>query len=595
VDERNVTLARDAANEPPYLIQVFQDIDERKRTEAQLERLRRARDLLARCNRALMHASVESHLLNEVCRIAVDAGGFKQAWIGLATGESKRGVQVAAHAGYERDRPPMSSAAMWAADGRYRGKMAEVVRTGALRIERDVLGEERDNFQRDHARRLGWGSSAAFALAADGFVLGAIEFNAREVDAFDGDEIALLSELAADLSFGIGALRTRRARAEAEAQIHAQERRYQETFDKAPVGIMHTAFEDNQILRANRRLAEMLGYTEAELLQLKSTDLVHFSMRGNDGPRYRQRLVEGDSETHASERLYLHKQGWTIWVNRTVSLVKDAAGKPDYYIRIIEDISERILSARRRAMEHAVAKTLAEATSVEEAMPALIRTMCETSDWCYGAHWCWSNAESKLVRSAHWSDCEMRFADAEEERRWIRLYLRNRSGLVGGAWHEGRPQWIQDIQGNTAFQRRFTALRFGFHSALSFPIIAGVETIGSMEFFAREVRKPDEVLLQTVGSIGRQIGQFIQRKQAEQALRASEERYRDIFESSPLPMWVRDDQTRAIITVNQAAIDHYGYSREEFLGMNVRDLWDPSEQATYEEDGRSAPGIQSCT
>jgi hypothetical protein len=44
-----------------------------------------------------------------------------------------------------------------------------------------------------------------------------------------------------------------------------------------------------------------------------------------------------------------------------------------------------------------------------------------------------------------------------------------------------------------------------------------------------------------------------------------------------------------------AAIDHYGYSREEFLGMNVRDLWDPSEQATYEEDGRSATGMQSCT
>src|SRR5690606_22559365 len=89
----------------------------------------------------------------------------------------------------------------------------------------------------------------------------------------------------------------------------------------------------------------------------------------------------------------------------------------------------------------------------------------------------------------------------------------------------------------------------------------------------------------TVGSIGRQIGQFIQRKQAEQALRESEERYRDIFEASPLPMLVRDDATQAIVTVNQAALERYGYGREELLGMTVRDLCD---EATRESGQRDA-------
>jgi diguanylate cyclase (GGDEF)-like protein/PAS domain S-box-containing protein len=88
-----------------------------------------------------------------------------------------------------------------------------------------------------------------------------------------------------------------------------------------------------------------------------------------------------------------------------------------------------------------------------------------------------------------------------------------------------------------------------------------------------------------VRSIGRQVGQFMQRKEAENALRTSEERYRDIFEASPLPMWVRDDRSRAILTVNQAAVDHYGYSRDEFLRMGVRDLWDPAERS-YNEQAR---------
>ena len=68
---RTVTLARDAANDAPYLIQVIEDITERKRTQDQLERLRRTREVLANCNRALVHAVDEAAMLAEVCRIAV--------------------------------------------------------------------------------------------------------------------------------------------------------------------------------------------------------------------------------------------------------------------------------------------------------------------------------------------------------------------------------------------------------------------------------------------------------------------------------------------------------------------------------------------
>ena len=116
---------------------------------------------------------------------------------------------------------------------------------------------------------------------------------------------------------------------------------YRATFDNAPVGIMHTAVENYGILRANHKLCEMLGYTHDELLRMTSTELVHPDYRFTDQSKYRTQLMKDAVPAFSSERKFLRKDGSAIWVNRTVSLVHDAAGQPLYFIRIIEDITER--------------------------------------------------------------------------------------------------------------------------------------------------------------------------------------------------------------------------------------------------------------
>jgi PAS domain S-box-containing protein len=196
---RTVTIARDAANEQPFLIQVVHDISERKRAEQQLERLRRARDVTSACRRVLAHVSDEAGLLSEVCRIAVDLGGYQQAWIGLAGGDEKCPITLAAHAGYRAGMPlPMTSPAVFTADGRYKGKMVRVLARGEPAIERDIVAEAPDEQMRERAVRHGWRSSLTVPLLSDGRALGGFEFNARETDAFDNDEITLLSELACE-------------------------------------------------------------------------------------------------------------------------------------------------------------------------------------------------------------------------------------------------------------------------------------------------------------------------------------------------------------------------------------------------------------
>ncbi|MBI5819414.1 MAG: PAS domain S-box protein, partial [Verrucomicrobia bacterium] len=119
------------------------------------------------------------------------------------------------------------------------------------------------------------------------------------------------------------------------------EERYRATFENAPVGIMHTAIDGYRILRANRKLCEMLGYTREELLGMTSTDVVHPDYRFSDRVSYRQPILDGARQAFASERKFVRKDGSSFWVNRTVSVVRNAAGEPLYFIRIVEDIDER--------------------------------------------------------------------------------------------------------------------------------------------------------------------------------------------------------------------------------------------------------------
>ena len=133
--------------------------------------------------------------------------------------------------------------------------------------------------------------------------------------------------------------------------------RYRATFENAPIGIMHTDLDNDRILHVNRRLCDLLGYSQEELLKLTTTDILHPDHEGTDRGKYRQQMLRGEISTFSSERQFVRKDGTPIWVNRTVSLVNDAAGKPQYFIRIMEDITRRKQSAQAQAQLAEIVET----------------------------------------------------------------------------------------------------------------------------------------------------------------------------------------------------------------------------------------------
>src|SRR5262249_34913274 len=95
-------------------------------------------------------------------------------------------------------------------------------------------------------------------------------------------------------------------------------------------------------------------------------------------------------------------------------------------------------------------------------------------------------------------------------------------GLPGRVWSSGEPRYLPDVVQDSNFPRAPIAAREGLHAAFAFPILLANEVVGVMDFFSHEIRQPDRDLLDMMSTIGSQIGQFIERKRAEEELRRSE-------------------------------------------------------------------------
>ncbi len=296
------------------------------------------------------------------------------------------------------------------------------------------------------------------------------------------------------------------------------EQRYQAIFDNAAVGI--TRVDLDGILRhANQKFFDMLGYSRDELIGTSIKDITHPDDYGQ-GAQFRSQISANILKTASTEKRFIHKSGDVIWVRRTISVALGKDGQPEYLVSVVEDITDRKMTEQRQSMEHAVTRVLAEAETLNEAIPRIIQTICETLDWQCGSRWEWVAETQMLYCRECWS------IDVPEIRDFIFSSLgrtthtkKPGSGLVRAAFSSGQPVWITDIALERGFVRAPMVAKAGLHGAIAFPLMLGNEILGVMEFFHREVRPPDDAMLRIARSIGSQIGQYMVRQKAEDAVK----------------------------------------------------------------------------
>ena len=208
------------------------------KSTTELQRSNRALQTLSACGNALIHAENEYELLNEVCGIMTGIGGYRLAWIGYAQNDTGKSVLPMAQAGFE-DGYLNSIQLSWSeGNERGRGPTGISIRTGAPSIVRDVLNDTRYKPWRKEAHKRGFASTIGLPLRHEENTFGCLSIYASERNAFDKEEVRLLTELSEDLAYGIISLRAHAEREWAEQELADSEERWRSLTENSPDHIL---------------------------------------------------------------------------------------------------------------------------------------------------------------------------------------------------------------------------------------------------------------------------------------------------------------------------------------------------------------------
>ncbi|MGD0412027.1 MAG: PAS domain-containing protein [Verrucomicrobiota bacterium] len=308
------------------------DITERKRAEAELLKTNRALQLISLFNEELVRATDEKALLQAVCDLAVQRGGYRLAWVGFAEQDEAKSVRPVASSGLS-DGYLDTGNITWAETERGGGPTGRAIRTGQTAIARNIATDFASGLWRQAAIKRGYVSTIALPLQGGGRCIGALMLYAAEPDAFTPQEVILLGELAGDLAYGIGALRHRAEREKAEAEVERTAQEWQTTFDATNDAIW-ILDKDQRVLRSNKTADQIFHRPGSQMLGQRCWTIVHGSAEPIPDCPFARAQKSGRRET-------MELQAGKRWLEITVDPIRDAAGQPAGAVHIVSDITER--------------------------------------------------------------------------------------------------------------------------------------------------------------------------------------------------------------------------------------------------------------
>lgn len=334
---------------------VARDVSERQAAQASLARLNRVLRTLTATNTALVRADSEGELLEGICRIVVEEGAYRYAWVGYREGDEAGTVTPVASAGYGPGYQ-VGSHVTWHPTERGLGPVGTSVREGRTIVLRDIATDPTYAPWRETALALGYVSGAAIPLLDESQAFGTLVIYSDECDTFGEEEIDLLEQLAADLAYGVVTLRARQLRAAGESERARLATAIEQTAESVVV-----TDPDATIVYVNPAFERTSGYSSAEVIGRNPRIL----QSGVQKPAFYAdmwaTLTAG--ATWTGELVNRRKDGTTYTEEASITPVVDASGALASYVAVKRDVThlrevETTLEGTTRARAQ-IAATLA--------------------------------------------------------------------------------------------------------------------------------------------------------------------------------------------------------------------------------------------
>lgn len=533
---------------------VARDIGVRKQNERELDRVNRALKTVSECNRALVYARDEPNLLIEICRSIVGNRGYRFTWVGYALDDEARSVKPMASAGNEAGYLD-AIVVTWDDTETGKGPVGSAIRSGRTCIVKEL---ETDR---------GYCSAVGLPLTCNGKVFAALAIYASEPGAFDDDEVQLLQELAANLSYGIATLRMRHEHQRAEEALNKSQAQLKEALHLAKLGSWSWVAE-----------ADLMTWSE-ELCNIFSLDPRRAPrVMGDHGrlfaPQSRllfEQSVQRTLATGEEFKLELELQGaagGAGWIATRGAAIRDeAAGRIIGLHGTCQDVTERKgaevkqlqLQRRLTAMWEIGRMVDADYKTLNEHV--LLETIAMT-DSSYGFFGYLSENESKLTTHA-WTktvmnDCRMHYKplvfSVAEAGIWAEA-VRTRKALIFNDYQENTLGKMELPEGHVSITRIMVVPIFNHDRIVALSVVANKESN-----YTWEDCKQVEGLLQNVQIV-------LEKRRVEEYLM----KLTQAVEHSPVSIIITDLRGN-IEFVNPKFTDLTGYQAEEVLGQNPRFL-----------------------
>ena len=489
-----------------YNLALAHDVTERKHAEERLRRLNRELRAISDCNQALLRATDEQKLLNDVCQLVCEEAGYCMAWAGFAEHDEARTVRPVAWAGrgsefLARAKVSWSEASEWG-----RGPAGLAIRTGEIVEAQDLTDDPRIAPWQKEIAQGGYQSEVALPLRDEGGkVLGALVVYSAERNAFPPEEIRLLEELAGDLAFGINALRTRAERRRGEEALREREAHLKLALEAGGLGDWYWNVLTGEVCWSARCKALYGLPPDADVTYERFLSLLHPEDRDGVAAALRQ-AVETRADYQVEKRA-IWPDGSLHW-NATRGRVScDAAGQPLVLRGVTMDITGaklaeeklRRLNRELRALSDCN-QTLLRAADEQKLLQEICRIVCEEA----GYRMAWVGHpepdEAQTIRPAARAGYEEGFL-ARTQFTWSET--EGGGSPSGAALRQGEIAVLQDIAGEPpAAPWREQALARGYGSTVALPLkdesarTFGVLTIYASEpnaFTKREIRLLEEL------------------------------------------------------------------------------------------------------